>query len=276
MDSKVFNIAQLAEDIKKLVLLIYEGRGVFVKISERVKRDINHYKKLKECLEMDLNCPEVLKQLLTTLVTQSWYYKISDGEMNELSGLVDEYGVEGLVNGEGKRRLLDLVNAILKKRIRDPSRIIKKLEILLDELKASNLQKWSEDLYGLALDDRTKILGTKGRDNYLRDIGYWDRIPMDRHEMRFIVRTGIFHACSSEGKNDPLKREHLQEALSEFCRRYLKGFIIDEIDLGDSPGILDVFIWWYCSREGLNICGDQPKCDECLLRNSCLYSLIRE
>lgn len=143
-------------------------------------------------------------------------------------------------------------------------------------LEYSSIKQFTEELNELAKQEKTnKVLGEKGRDNYLRDFGYWKRVPMDRHEMRFIVRTGIYHACSIKNNADPLQKASLHDALFNFCSNYLKGYEIDEIDLGNAPGIVDIFIWSYCGKERYNICGSSPKCDICNLNSVCLYGLTK-
>jgi hypothetical protein len=130
----------------------------------------------------------------------------------------------------------------------------------------------------LAKTGGTEILGEKGRDNYLRDFGHWDRIPIDRHEMRFLVRTGIYHACGTRDHADHLVNDDLHRALTTFCSKFLSGFTVDDIDLGNAPGIVDLFIWTFCanpetSRHGLGICGAIPKCRGCRLASTCLFAL---
>jgi hypothetical protein len=142
-------------------------------------------------------------------------------------------------------------------------------------LKVKSIQDFTAELYELAKKGQSIVLGEKGRDNYLRDYGYFDRIPMDRHEMRFILRTGIY-TCCPPNESDPLNKKHLQRGLADFCGTYLKGKRIQGIDLGEAPGIVDFFIWYYCSREGYNICGNIPKCKKCDLNGSCFYALSRK
>jgi len=275
MACKAFNINSLAYDIKRLVeyLINHERAG------KRIKEEINYFKQLKDGLQSkDSNNPnyrEVFALLLETIITQSWYYSLKEDEGRELYDLVHYYGVEGLTLGEGMKRLLELISRIESRRKR--RKVKDKIIRLLDELQSVKLHEWVKELYDLARNGETKILGVKGRDNFLRDVGYWDRIPIDRHEARFIIRTGIFHACSLSNKVDPLNKDHLQDALRAFCKNYLEGFKVLDIDLGNAPGILDIFIWHYCKEtpEGLSICGRNPKCNECFLRNSCLFSINR-
>jgi thermostable 8-oxoguanine DNA glycosylase len=139
--------------------------------------------------------------------------------------------------------------------------------------KYTSIKQFTESLYNLAVQGKTVVLGKKGRDDYLRDYGYWDRIPIDRHEMRFIIRSGIYHACSTKDKSDHLEESDLQDALTRFCSIFLKGYAIEGINLGSAPGIVDLFIWSFSAEDRYNICGANPRCDDCILKCACLYAL---
>lgn len=54
---------------------------------------------------------------------------------------------------------------------------------------------------------------------------------MDRHEMRFIVRTRIYHACSAKGQELSSAEGSLHDTLTHFCSDYLKGYTVFGIDL---------------------------------------------
>lgn len=149
----------------------------------------------------------------------------------------------------------------------------KRRENINQLLEYDSLQEFTKKLYNLARNNKTIVLGEKGRDNYLRDFGYWDRIPMDRHEMRFIVRSGIYHSCSSIEKSDPLERNDIQNSMCIFCKEYLNGYKVEEIDLGNNPGIIDIFIWSFSAKDRYNICIATPRCVECKLKNVCLYAV---
>ncbi len=282
MTGTTFDISVLAYDIKRLIehLMSHE------EIGKQIREKIGYYNQLKDDLQSgDSSNPsyrEAFALLLEAIITQAWYYSLKGDERKELYNLVHHYGVKGLTQGEGKKKLLELINRIGPRRRREIVR--KKIIQLLNELQTMEFHDWVKDLYEKARNGETKILGIKGRDDFLRCVGYWDRVPIDRHEARFIIRTGLFHACSSSNKGDPLDRDHLQEALRAFCKKYLNGFKVLGIDLDEAPGILDKFIWYYCRgppkgkegvEEGLNICGKEPKCSKCLLRNTCLFSLAK-
>ena len=97
-----------------------------------------------------------------------------------------------------------------------------------------------------------------------------------------MLRSGIYHSCSSRDRSDPLEKTHFQDVLTRFCKEYLKGFKVkiekkdggsEEIDLGKSPGIVDIFIWSYCAEDRYRICIKKPQCEICNLKGVCLYSI---
>jgi len=99
---------------------------------------------------------------------------------------------------------------------------------------------------------------------------------IDRHEMRFIIRTGIYHACSVKSESDPLEKSHFQYILTRFCDAYLSGYKVKGIDLGEAPGIVDIFIWSYCADERYKICAKILNCEKCNLKGVCLYAITNE
>ncbi|MCK4442934.1 MAG: hypothetical protein KAW09_00210, partial [Thermoplasmata archaeon] len=126
-----------------------------------------------------------------------------------------------------------------------------------------------------------KGLGYKGRDNILRDTGYFDRVPIDFHERNFMMRTGIFHLFA-EREADPRDYYDNHHTLSTFCKEVLgKTYIQGEgfrIHLADSPGVFDLAVWSHCSQDPHEegICGSTPACFEdnsrCPLFGTCWWS----
>ena len=128
------------------------------------------------------------------------------------------------------------------------------------------------------MEEKAKI-GRKGRENIIRDCGYMKRIPIDIHEQRFLVRTGIFHKYSSLKRADHTDYDHLAEALRCFCKEELKEIKLNGISLSNAPGVVDLIIWYFSQEKteqkiSLGICAKEPKCNECPLRenNLCLFA----
>jgi len=181
---------------------------------------------------------------------------------------ISKYG-NNFRTDEAKKELVNLVERLAPKGI--VAKAKERLQILLSY---PTIKDFTDELYELAKKGKTKILGEKGRDSYLRDFGYWDRVPIDRHEMRFMIRTGIYHTCDVRDKSDPLQKETFHEALTIFCSKYLTSYEVHGIDLGIALGVVDIFIWSFCTKKRYNICGNIPKCDICVFKDVCLYKLL--
>ncbi len=109
-------------------------------------------------------------------------------------------------------------------------------------------------------------------------MGYFDRVPVNIHERRLILRTDIALTYGPLNK-DPAQPEFYSEALTRYCRETLKNVELDGIPLESAPGILDWAIWYFsCERESKDckaLCASSPKCNVCPIKNVCLYRRTR-
>jgi len=163
--------------------------------------------------------------------------------------------------------------------LEDLGKILKKLNKLLGGLeRGKSVADIARNMYEAIQKRQSYILGPKSIDMFLRDWGYLDCIPIDRHMFTFMVRTGIFREYITGNKitidktvmEDYYKRYYLfRRAMEWFCRNYMWGKTItvsgfQPVNLGNAPGILDYFIWYFCSEaKGYpNICIQKnlPKC----------------
>jgi len=239
------------------------------KYGEQIRGELRDFDANRTELSRNPDSVKALRLLTELIVTQAFYYRTRPEFKGEIDAFMAKYGAN-FRTPEAQADLVELVGKLARPRIVDQAKgNIKRLLI-----EYPTIREFTKQLYDRAQRGETGILGEKGRDNYLRDFGYWDRIPMDRHEMRFIIRTGIYHACSTKGQ-DPLDKASLHQALTEFCSRHFKGKLIEGIDLGVAPGIVDTFIWSYCGKGRYNVCGSTPKCINCDLKDVCLYRITR-
>ena len=236
----------------------------------KIKARLESYQKLKDEFSTTPDPLGALKLLVETKVTNSYYRKPSSNFETELDSLLEKY----------------------KRDFRTPLAMDEFVTLIkthsvfrLEEQKARDwvekllkgyptLGDFSCELYSLRKKGKNGLLRDKGADHYLRAVGYWDIIPIDIHEKRFLLRTGIYHAFSGNERQDPLQDRSLQDALNRFCSRYLRGKTVEGIDLYNAPGIVDLFIWSFCSDERYKICGSRPICKGCELRNACLFGII--
>lgn len=235
------------------------------KYGKEIEDHINGIIINKKGLEKDPNYSGAFKILMEAIATNSWFLKKPKNFDDRISDFLKRYGND-FWSPRARKEIIKIVGNSQINR--------KKIESLLQY---STIREFTQDLYKLAKKGETNVLGEKGRDDYLRSVGYWDRIPIDRHEKRFLLRTGIYHAYASKDKGDPLETDTFQEVLTRFCKELLSGFTINVngkiIDLMN-PGFVDVFIWSYCAEKRYNICGEKPRCEECKLRETCLYPSI--
>ncbi len=149
------------------------------------------------------------------------------------------------------------------------------LESELSRLAESERLKLFEERFENILEDDAKI-GRKGRDNLLRDCGFLNHIPIDIHENRFLLRTGIFHKYASLNESDPTDYDHLANAMRRFCEKELKTLKVNGISLSDAPGLVDLIVWYFSQEKteqeiSLGICAKTPLCEKCPLNNICLF-----
>ncbi len=259
----VFDANSFAEELKNTIDWIY-SEGV----------SLQGFKENKYGFNKDKDYIPAFRTLVELLITQSWYYSKPKDFDWEMDSFLAKHGA-GFRTPEAQSDLVDLVGELAPPHIANKA----KQKIITFLTKYDSTRHFAEELYDLAQAGKTDIVGEKGRDDYLRDFGYWDRIPIDRHEIRFQLRTGIFHVSSRTGK---LKKSSFHDTLTHFCSTYLSGKAVEEIDLGNAPGIVDIFIWSYCASakstdpnaKTFNICGSTPKCHKCSLKSVCLYAMI--
>ncbi|MEM2889241.1 MAG: hypothetical protein QXI71_04185 [Candidatus Bathyarchaeia archaeon] len=227
-----------------------------------IRDDIRYLKGNSGKLQSEPDSLDAFKLVIELIKTNSWRLRKPSDFDSRLKNFVEKYGLNFRVE-KAKEELFRLVGEAKKKNVEQ-------------FLEYPTIKDFTDNLYNLAKIGKSVVLGEKGRDNYLRDFGYWDRIPIDRHEMRFIIRSGIYHACSVRSNSDSLEKGDLQDALSRFCSQFLKNCKVDYIDLGNAPGIVDLFIWSYSAEGRYNICGATPKCENCKLKDVCLYAITNK
>jgi hypothetical protein len=235
---------------------------------KKINDDLLLFKNQKNALNINPDSLCALRVLLELIVTNSWYYrkpKNFDSRIN----LFLAANSSNLRESTTLTKLTSLVDELSPPLIK--KRALQSVGKLISGY--ASINDFTQELYELAKQEKNNdVLGEKGRDNFLRDFGYWDRIPIDRHEIRFMIRTGIFHIFSSDGKNDPLEKTSFHDTLSRFCKVLLQGKVVQGIELSNAPGIVDIFIWSYCAKERYSICGSTPKCQDCVFASSCFFT----
>lgn len=246
-------------------------------IEEIVAGETNTYLKNREALKRESYPEEALTVIVKMVVSRS-YYRPVFWEKLELQKVTHQMLEDGTLE---KLVLLKQNDGVLRKTI------LGSLQALKGQLKEYNsIEEWANERNKYATNgekdphlSKLKGVGYKGRDNLLRDLGYFNRAPIDRHEIRFMVRVGLLHRYAPRNVDITMTTEKgyqgIHETLSNFAREELKGFKISNIDLSEAPGIVDLAIWLFCSvketESSLGICSSNPKCDKCPITNHCLF-----
>lgn len=244
---------------------------------KNIENDINDILKNKSRLDNDPNFIGAIEKLGELIASRSYYRRRpAERFREEFNKRIKLSRSDFFKTKEGQEILTDIVRETAT--MKDDA--VREIQNLLAKLNSQSIKGWTEHLYALSKKGKTEVLGEKGRDNYLRDMGYFDRVPIDVHEMRFVIRTGIYHCCSRD-MFDPLKKGDLQNALVNFCNRFLSGLEVSDVDLSKSPGIVDLIIWYHCADPplGFSICAAKPRCLEdkatCPFSDACFFSIQR-
>jgi hypothetical protein len=262
-----FNAEGLALQFKDLINFTLAD-----KYGSEIRGNIGRYKKRWDEFLTVEDPKDAYKEVIKTKLTNGLYRQISDMRKPDFEGDFDSF----YNTYQNDHRTLEAINKLSDITVNYSSFPITQLNAnnWVNKLfRYKNLKDFTESLYIQRKNgEKSEILGNKGADHYLRGVGYFDIIPIDLHERRFLIRTGIWHLFNVKDQ-DPTDMRSLQYALSEFCLHYLKGNPIEGIDLEVSPGIVDLLIWSYCSDQGYNICGKVPKCSSCKLETTCFLGI---
>lgn len=168
-----------------------------------------------------------------------------------------------------------------KKLLKDHIGNSRKSNIIFEESKRMivlGIRNWIESLRKGEI-----YIGLKTKDEFLKEIGFLEHIPIDRYYPPFLARTGLLIQYLSTSHKDPGKfmrgladkecYEAYKDMMVNLCRNNLKGLKYRGLDLSMNPGIVDMAIWRHCARakEAFDICGKEPHCARCIIKNLCEY-----
>jgi hypothetical protein len=250
-------------------LIDWMMRGGF---GQEIMGSLQTYQQQRAQLESDPDADSALRSLLYTKATNGLAREMPCSRKAQFDSEVDSFLVKHKGNLRTEGATADLAALVQRYSV---FRITqgKADEWVRKVFGYSTLMTFTKDQHTSRKNGKKALLGDKGTDHYLRDLGFFDRAPVDRHERRFLIRTGIFHAFTTKGRQDPLEYDCLHDALTTFSLFCLQGKRVAAIDLGSAPGLVDLFIWFFCAEGKYDICGKTPKCVECRLNDACLYSL---
>jgi hypothetical protein len=237
-------------------------------IKQLLLDDLRRFETWRHDLERQKYPPSVLKQIIDMMVSWSYFRerRVSAFHDRLHKEKIDKITIELLRSKRFKRILRDFST-----RRND---MLRRVESFDTQLGGGSLLQWLTERRSKRGEEDEGLkeihLGDKGIDNLLRDCGFFDRVPIDIHEQRFLTRTGIFVSYSERG--DPLSKTDYHEALTRFCREELSGLKVASYDLCKAPGLADLAIWYFCASKYGNVCASTPRCKICPISDSCLYS----
>jgi thermostable 8-oxoguanine DNA glycosylase len=220
-------------------------------------------------LERREHPPEVLRLVMDLMVSRSFWRESRISKLHDrLEGEgIRQITIDSLKSEEFKKILLEFdKNSKLQ--------LLRHVENFLDQLEGHSMKAWLEQRHAKRQSDEQdaclKVIGfgPKGIDILLRDCGFYDRAPIDIHEQRFLVRTGVFQRYARFG--DPTSKSDFHAALTNFCHVELTELEVNSHHM-DKPGIADLAIWHFCAREEADVCGDRPECAICPLNQYCEF-----
>jgi len=257
------------EGIKKLV----------EEYRDTVEKIVKEKNKCREKIENNNLSEEDYKKLLKRVVRQI----INTGmRAKTVERLIKEFEKE--IGGEWS--IENIEKNIDKLRIANRKK--EKLKKILGDIKGNSIRDWIIKLHNKD-DNAIPTMGLKSDDDFLKELGFYEHVPIDRHIKRFLFRAGIIHWYFKEKseKGDNISKlfngyrdsyRLFQKIMKAFCKEFCDDITICGLKLSENPGILDMIIWRHCGESEehgcKNICGSEPKCDECVFKESCLHYLL--
>jgi hypothetical protein len=165
----------------------------------------------------------------------------------------------------------------------------KKIEKIVTNARTMNLigiKDWIKELHTKSHKGKY-LLGRKSTNAFLKSCEFYDHYPIDRYYPPFLTRTGILRDYIIKNKEDPGKYvrglndqkcyDAFEKMMLDLCKIELKEVTYYGFELSKKPGLVDMFIWDFCSDppEGHDICGNVPKCSKCIIKGNCDYGLLR-
>ncbi|RLE84600.1 MAG: hypothetical protein DRJ67_10285, partial [Thermoprotei archaeon] len=219
---------------------VLSGECLFRLISRMedvVVRRVGEFQRNREALEREAFPSGPLKLVVEAIVTQSWWRR---NRWNMLLDALRERDYsrwrKPLIRLEDLAFMAETMEFLYKSRKgrwwRDAAESLRFREAALRE--AGSLKAWVAEVHR-AVDEMggnwrrheyvsgIKGLGFKGINDVLRSLGYFDHAPMDIHERRFLLRTGVALKYGPPS-GDPWSPEFCLEALRRFCREELSGY----------------------------------------------------
>lgn len=272
-------VLNFAEGFERISNLRLPGKKETVR--DVINRDFNDFLKNKERVKEGKVPMQPVRMGISFICSRSGRWAYLDTKVREQ---LKERNPMDLLRDDELESFLDDVYARCdtrvykdaKKKISQFLGAVKNLNDKLKRLPENERLKIFEEEFEKILKTKANI-GRKGCDNILRDCGFFDHIPVDIHERRFLLRTGIFHKYASPKASDPTDYDDLAKAMVSFCKEELKEVKINGRPLSNFPGMVDLIIWYFSQKRteqpSLGICSKDPQCEECPLKDVCFFAI---
>lgn len=245
-------------------------------VKEEVKEGIGWRRKIEKNMLSDNDFQTLLKHICSQLLVQGRGAKGVETQIDSIEERIGQWSIKNIKKNLGNMGMSD--------------RKMRKLKEILRYLSNNSVNEWIIGLHkGIS---NIPHIGLKSDDDFLKNHGFYEHVPIDRHTQRFLFRTGILHWYLKRNNKEILilfqgtynqKYELFQKTLVEFVKEFCGDIYVSlqnaKLPLAENPGILDILIWRHCGEDEFlgckNICGSKPKCDKCVLKEACLWYLLR-
>jgi len=261
-------------ELRNIILGVFSYDNIENYVRNEIRAALERASLLKE----EQFSPRVLGFLVKIVVTRGYYMENFGNTfinvLKEYTNITVRNNGEIIIDLEELGKLSKSINKLILTNVIDDaskkhhwSRTLESLKALYRGVKkAGSLKLWVDTLYRLIRSgDRWKSheyyegikgFGRKSAESVLRDVGYFDRVPIDRHERRFQLRTGIALIYAPLNK-DPAQPEFYAEALARYCKENLKNIELSGVSLELAPGAVDWAIWVFsCDKKEAKTAGE--------------------
>ena len=158
-----YDIDRFAEEFKNVIDWMLADR-----YGRTIKDDLQLFNDNKSEFSKNPDAIKALRTLVELIITQAWYYRTPANFKEEMDAFIARHGTN-FRTPTAQAALIKLVEKLARPRI--VTRAKGSIQKFLTNY--FTLEEFTKQLYDLARRGETDILGEKGRDNYLRDFGYW-------------------------------------------------------------------------------------------------------
>lgn len=242
-------------------------------IEEKIENGSTWRLKIEKDKLSKIDEEKLLRDICEQLLLQGRNSKGVATQISSIEKRIPEWNIESLEKELNKLGMSDMKRG--------------KLKDILHYSKEHSVCRWVNELNKER--DNIPRMGPKSDDDFLKEHGFFEHIPVDRHTQRFLFRRGILNwffmnADLKRPEEDILtlfgvdyyKKYYLfQKVLIEFCRKFASKVYFTsskgKLLLSENPGIIDFAIWAH-----RKVCGRFPECNKCTFNETCLEYMPKQ